>query len=213
MTRASRINRIPTTLLLSLSVAALAFGAGCPGNMEPLAQFGSSGAGQSFSTWDVHERAIAVGVPSENVTVLFFNGKATSDAMQPITADIAIHFVEARDIDFVNVVDLRTLEFYERPFAAGAIRDAGGRTIGRVNRRLRNEGLPELPNLHDHLYLIADAEGAITEQFRVRDPDRFITCIVYDKQGRELGRWDPQAELEAVIAAIEVARNTSPPEE
>lgn len=198
------MRRFTTVGLLWLSCWSLL---GCSVNLEPLAVFGNSGeAGPSFSTFDVHGRPIEVGVPSENVVILFFNGETTSDAMQPITAEIAVAFYQADDLDFVNVVDLRTLPFYARPFAPGGMRDAGGRTIGRVNRRLRDDGLPELENLHDHLFLIADEGGEITDHFSVPDSNQIITAIVYNRDGSEVGRFDPQQELEAVIAAIAQGR-------
>ena len=181
----------------------------CPVNLEPSAVFGNPNDDPSFSTFDVHGRPVEVGVPSDNVVILFFNGEATSDAMQPITAEIAVAYYDVDDLDFVNVVDLRTLAFYARPFAPGGMRDAGGRTIGRVNRRLRNEGLPELENLHNHLFLIADDGGDITDHFEVPDSNEVITAIVYRRDGTEIGRFDPQQDLEGVIAAIAEARATT----
>lgn len=185
------------------AVCALLFLSGCPGNLDPIAHFSQTASSSlAFTADDVHGRPVAVGMPSESPIILFFNGKATSDAMQPITADIAITFYGAEALTFVNVVDLRTLSFYERPFAPGAIRDAGQRTIGRINRRLRNEGLAELEHLNEHLFLIADEDGQITQRYGVPNPDQEITAIVYRRDGREIGRYDLQEQYDEVIAAI-----------
>jgi len=195
---------MPTRKILLL--LALVFLPGCPGNLEPLTQFQNRSDGVSFTTYDVFGQQVTVGEPSPNVTIVFFNGKANSDNMQPVTGDIAVHFYEARDIDFVNILDIRTLAFYERPFAAGAIQDAAPRTVRRVNRRLVNEGLPEIEVLDEHLFLIADDEGRITERFGVPNPDRQITAVVYDRDGAEVGRFNPEAEMDTLLLAVEAAR-------
>lgn len=177
--------------------------AGCPGNLQQIATFDTTANNQpTFASHDVHGRPISVGVPSDNVVALFFNGEDTSDAMQPITAEIAVAFFDVEGLDFVNVVDLRTLAFYEKPFAPNAMREAGQRTIGRINRRLTSEGLPELENLHEHLFLIFDEEGLITDTFDVPDPNQVMTAIIYDRQGIELGRFDLATELDGVLDAI-----------
>jgi hypothetical protein len=190
------------TLLPALAALALA-GTGCPGRLDSLAQFeGTEHNPLAFTIPDVHERLVSIGYPSEQTVVLFFNGPETSDAMQPITTEIAIAYRETQQIDFVNVVDLRSLSFYERPFAPNAIRGAHERTIRRINRRLEERELPPIEGLFDHLFIIADDTGTIVERYGVPDPDRIISCIVFDRQGRELGRFTLPDDLEDTLATI-----------
>ena len=163
----------------------------------------------AFTALDVDERSVQVGYPSERVFIVFFSSPETSDAMQPLTADIAVHFREADDLEFVTVVDLRNLAFYERPFAPGAIHDAGMRTIGRINRQLDELGLPPIEGLEQHLFMIADDSGGITDTYGVPDPTRYLTCIIYDHAGQEVGRFDPETQLDEVIAAIEQVQTDS----
>ncbi len=163
----------------------------------------------AFTALDVDERSVQVGYPSERVFILFFSSPETSDAMQPLTADIAIHFREANDLEFVTIVDLRNLAFYERPFAPGAIHDAGMRTIGRINRRLDELGYDPIEGLEDHLFMITDDSGGITDTYGVPDPTQYLTCIVFEHSGQEAGRFDPATQLEEVIAAIEQVQSDS----
>lgn len=194
-----------TRYSLLLSVALISIAA-C--NLDPVATFDEGGVNPlSFTAIDVHGRQVRVGVPSDYTMILFFNGEETSDAMQPITQEIAIAFADADDLEFVNVVDLRTLAFYEHPFANGSMRGAQERTIRRINTRLQAEGLDRIENLFEHMFLINDSQGLITTRFQVPDPNQLITAIIYRRDGTEIDRFDPQTELDAVIAAIESSRN------
>jgi hypothetical protein len=193
---------LPILILLPILAA-------CPGNLDPIATFDQREANPlAFTSVDVHGRTVDVARGSQSVQIMFFSGERTSDAMQPVTADIAVHFREADDLEFVTIVDLRSLAFYEMPFADGAIRDAGERTIGRVNRQLRRDGLEEIQYdaMFDRLFMIADERGDITTAYGVPDPNEVLTCIVLDHEGLEVGRFNPSTQMEAVIAAIEEAR-------
>lgn len=193
--------KISVTVALLLPLALLA--TACPGRLDSLAQFdGTEQNPLAFTMPDVHNRTVEVGYPSDDTVVLFFNGPDTSDAMQPITTDIAVEYRDRHDIDFVNVVDLRSLSFYERPFAPNAIQGAHERTIRRINRRLEERGLPPIEGLFDHLFIIADENGAIVQRYGVPDPDQTISAIVFDHQGREIGRYTLPDDTQAVIDAI-----------
>ncbi|MBN1946611.1 MAG: hypothetical protein JW797_13130 [Bradymonadales bacterium] len=178
-------------------------GLGCPGRMDTDAMFAENPTNPlAFSAVDVYGRPLSVGVPSDYVWVMVFSAEDTSDAMQPITAEIAVEFHDQPGLAFLTIVDLRSLAFYKRPFAAGAIRDAGDRTVRRINRQLERRGLPPIENLHDHLFLITDNNGEITQRYGVRDPNRFLTVVLFDHHGMELGRYDPQDDLPAIFDGI-----------
>ena len=157
----------------------------------------------SFTAVDVHERTVEVGSQADYITLLFFNGEETSDAMQPITANIAIHFYTSRALRFVNVSDMRSIAFWKRPFVAGAMQDAGARTIRRINRRLNQEGLAPLEGLHDHLFLINDQEGLITDSYPIPDPNETISAFVFHPGGEVSGPYDPENDLAALILEVE----------
>jgi hypothetical protein len=194
----------PVLFVLLLALAAGA--AGCPGRLDSLAQFeGTEQNPLAFTIPDVHDRTVSVGYPSDYTVVLFFNGPDTSDAMQPVTTEIAVAYRESPEVHFVNIVDLRSLSFYERPFAPNAIRGAHERTIRRINRRLEERGFPPAEGLYDHLFIIADETGEIVQRYGVPDPQQIITCIIFDQQGRELGRFTLPDELEGVLDAIAVS--------
>jgi hypothetical protein len=185
---------------------------GCPTKLDSGANFDPTGESNAlaFDALDVYGRDVSVGRPRPAVMVLFFSGQGTSDAMQPITADIAVRFHDQSAIDFVTIVDLRSLSFYERPFADGAVASAGDRTVRRVNRQLEQEGLPPIEGLHDHMYLVTDPSGDITTRYGVPDPNQTLTCIIYDPNGMEIGRFDPATELDGVMAAIEQSLSMLP---
>jgi hypothetical protein len=98
---------------------------------------------------------------------------------------------------------MRTIAFWKRPFVAGAMQDAGARTIRRINRQLRQKGLDPLEGLHDHLFLLNDEEGLITDNYPIPDPNQTITAYVCHPDGEMSGPYEPENELDALILEVE----------
>ncbi len=180
--------------------------AGCANRPDPKLEE-STGPAPVFSAHDVKGRLVEVGRATDGLDVLIFAGPDTSDAIQPVANRLATEFRNADRLRFIGVVDLRSLAFYERPFADGEMSDAYSRTIDRVNRHLGKQGLPVIDKLGDYFFMIADDGGAVAQGFQVPDPNQRPSCIVLDRAGRELGRFDPENELVDLIAAIRSQTN------
>lgn len=189
--------------LLGFLYAGVVLLLGCPGRLDSLAAFDELGPNPlAFTTPDVLERTVSVGFPSDRVTVLFFTSPEKSDDINPVTTEIAVEFRESRRLNFVSVADLRSLAFYERPFAPSHMRGAHGRTVDRINNSLAERDFPPIEGLFDTLFLIADENGAIVDRYRVPDPTRTITAIVFHSSGHEVGRYDAEQQLGEVIESI-----------
>ncbi|MBN1944038.1 MAG: hypothetical protein JW797_00105 [Bradymonadales bacterium] len=156
----------------------------------------------AFSAVDIYGRPFQVGYPSEQIWVVFFNGMDTNDPMEPVTSEMAIRYRSAENVFFLNIFDLRSLAFYERPFAEGVMRSRGRATVDRVNAMLAEMGLSIEGDMHDHMYVWSD-DGELIDRYQVPDPNRTITCIVFSTTGREVGRFDPVEGMEPIFVAID----------
>ena len=101
-----------------------------------------------------------------------------------------------------SVADLRSVWMLKRPFAPGHLRDSRRRTIRRINQHLEKNGLPIIEDLGNRLFVIADGDGEIASHFGLRDPNRQLTGLVFDRDGRLRGRFDPESDLESLAQAL-----------
>ncbi len=152
---------------------------------------------------DFRERVIPASHYLEKVMVYFVCGRQSKVQMEPLTRVFGARVGENPSVDYLTVIDLRTLPRLFSPFVKGILGKAHRETVARIASQRASLGHPPDPSLGDHFYLVTDWDGSLQKALGTQHDDKNVVMAVVGKEGEPKGVFVGPAGLEEMLLKVE----------